>query len=73
MTVSDILKDHGQKDCVIEFRSIISIDSDDVSAFGGMARYVNKMLVSCDGDTYHLSDEVSNYKWFRDDWLVIYR
>lgn len=73
MTVSDILEKNGKKDCVIEYRDIVSIDSDDVDAFGGMARYVNKMLVSCDGDSYHLSDEIIKYEWFKDNWLVVYR
>ena len=73
MTVSDVLEENGKKDCVIEYRDIVSIDSDDVDAFGGMARYINKMLISCDGDSYHLSDTIVKYEWFKDDWLVVYR
>lgn len=68
MTLSEVLKKFGNKNCVIEYRSIIN----NTDAFCGMARYINKMLVSCDGDTYHLSDEVIKYEWFKDDWLVIW-
>lgn len=73
MTLSDVLKKYNNKDCIVEYRTITSIDSDDVDVFGGMARYINKMLVSCDGDSYHLNDDIQKYEWYKDDWLVVYR
>lgn len=70
MKLSEVLKQYDNKDFnVIEYRSI---DSDDVSTFNGMAQYKNKMLVSLDGDSYRLSDEVIKYEIYKDGWLVVY-
>lgn len=73
MTLSDVLKELGGKDWdAIEYRKVRSIDSDDVDYLYGFAAYKNKMLVSVDGDTYHLSDKILKYEVYKEDWLVVY-
>lgn len=73
MKLSEVLKKFQNRDFdVIEYRTINSIDSKDVNVWGGMAQYKNKMLISLDGDTYHLSDEVVKYELYKDNWLVVY-
>lgn len=74
MTLSDVLKEYNNRDFnAIEYRTIASIDSDDVDLFIGMAAYKNKMLVSLDGDSYSLNDQIVKHELFRDDWLVVYK
>lgn len=73
MTLSDVLEKYGNKDCVIEYRETISVDSDDVDVLSGMAQYKNKMLVSLDGDTYHLNDQIIKHELYKDDWIVVWR
>lgn len=74
MTLSDVLKEYGNRDFnVIEYRKVWSVDSDDVDGLDGMAQYKNKMLISLDGDSYHLNDEIINHKLFKEDWLVVWR
>lgn len=73
MTLSNVLKELGNKDWdAIEYRHVQSIDSDDVDVLYGFAAYKNKMLVSVDGDTYHLSDKILKYEVYKEDWLVVY-
>lgn len=74
MTLSEVLKQFNNRDFnAIEYRTIVSIDSDDVDLFIGMAAYKNKMLKSLDGDCYSLNDQIVKYELFRDDWLVVYK
>lgn len=69
MTLSDVLKELGNKDWdAIEYRH--ETDSKDV--LYGFAAYKNKMLISVDGDTYHLSDKILKYEVYKEDWLVVY-
>lgn len=73
MTLSEVLKEFDNRDfSLIEYRTITSIDSDDVDILTGTAAYKNKMLMSLDGDSYHLSDKISKYELYRDDWLVVW-
>ena len=73
MTLSDVLKEFGNKDWdAIEYRKVRSIDSDDVDYLYGFAAYKNKMLMSMDGDGYHLSDNIVKYEQFKDNWLVVW-
>lgn len=74
MTLSEVLKKFNNRDFnAIEYRTIASIDSDDVDLFIGMAAYKNKMLKSLDGDYYSLNDQIVKYELFQDDWLVVYK
>ena len=74
MTLSDVLKEFGNRDFeVIEYRKVYSIDSDDVDALGGFAAYKNKSLLSMDGDNYHLNDQISKYELYKPNWLVVWR
>lgn len=69
MTLSDILKNFKSKDFdVIEYRS--KIKEGDILV--GMASYKNKMLISLDGDTYCLRDEIEKYELYKDNWLVVW-
>lgn len=73
MTLSDVLKQYNNQDFeVIEYRHIKSIDSDDVEILYGFATYKNKMLMSVDGDSYHLSDNVLKHQLYKDNWLVVW-
>ena len=73
MTLSEVLKKYDNKDfTAIEYRHIISIDSDDVDVLYGFAIYKNKMLMSADGDDYHLSDTILKHELYKDDWLVVW-
>ena len=74
MTLSDVLKQYDNKDfSVIEYRAITTIQEKDTDVLGGMAAYKNKMLLSLDGDSYHLNDEIVKHKLYREDWLVVYQ
>lgn len=73
MTLSDVLKKFNNKNFnVIEYRTNAPANSSEKDMLAGMAAYKNKMLVSLDGDTYHLSDEIDRYELFQDDWLVVW-
>lgn len=73
MTLSDVLKQYDNRDfSVIEYRAITTIQEKDTDVLGGMAAYKNKMLLSLDGDSYHLNDEIVKHELYRDDWLVVY-
>lgn len=73
MTLSDVLKLYDNRDFeVIEYRTITSINSNDVDGVVGFATYKNKMLMSIDGDSYHLSDIILKHELYRENWLVVY-
>lgn len=73
MTLSDVLKKFGNQDFdAIEYRHVYSIDSDDVEKLVGFAAYRNKMLISVDGDDYHLNDQIVKYEKYKDKWLVVW-
>lgn len=73
MTLKEVLKQYNNKDFdVIEYRTIHSINSNSADVWGGMAQYKNKMLISLDGDTYRLNDEVIKHELYKDNWLVVY-
>ena len=71
MTLSDVLKEFGNRDFeVIEYRKVYSVDSDTLDGF---AAYKNKSLLSVDGDDYHLNDQISKYELYKPNWLVVWR
>lgn len=73
MTLSDVLKLYDNRNFdAIEYRHIKSVDSDDVDILYGFAAYKNKMLISVDGDSYHLSDQVIKHELYKPNWLVVY-
>lgn len=73
MTLSDVLRKYDNRDFdAIEYRHIKSIDSDDVDVLCGFAAYKNKMLMSVDGDTYHLSDQILKHELYKSNWLVVW-
>lgn len=73
MTLSDVLKLYDNRNFdAIEYRHIKSIDSDDVDVLYGFAAYKNKMLISVDGDSYHLSDQVIKHELYKPNWLVVW-
>ena len=70
MTLSEVLKKYNNEDFdAIEYRHIKSIDSDDVYGF---AAYKNKMLMSVDGNSYHLNDQIIKYELYKPNWLVVW-
>lgn len=73
MTLSDVLKLYDNRNFdAIEYRHIKSVDSNDVDFLYGFAAYKNKMLISVDGDSYHLSDQVIKHELYKPNWLVVY-
>lgn len=72
-TLSEVLKSYNKDFNVVEYRKIYSVDSDDVDKLLGMAKYVNKMLISLDGGKYSLNDQIVKHELFRDDWLIVWR
>lgn len=73
MTLSEVLKSYGNKDFdAIEYRHIRSIDSDDVDTLCGFAAYKNKMLMSVDGDDYHLNDNIIRHELYKENWLIVW-
>jgi hypothetical protein len=63
MTLRKILEDIDDKKInFIEFRSVISIDSDDVDVLYGYCSYDGEQITSLDGDIYSLDDEIKGYK-----------
>lgn len=73
MTLNDVLKEYDNKDfTVIECRTIISIDSDDVEVTR-FCSYRDKELINLDDDCiYSLDNDVIKYELYKDDWLVIW-
>lgn len=73
MTLSDVLKKFNNKNFdVIEYRTNAPAGSEEKDMLAGMAAYKNKMLVSLDGDSYHLSDEITKYELFKEGWLTVW-
>lgn len=73
MTLSDVLKKFNNKNFdVIEYRTNAPVNSGEKDILAGMATYKNKMLLSLDGDSYHLSDEITKYELFKEGWLVVW-
>lgn len=73
MILSDVLKLYGNRNFdAIEYRHIKSVDSDDVDVLYGFAAYKNKMLISVDGDSYHLNDQVIKHELYKPNWLVVW-
>lgn len=73
MTLSEVLKLYDNRNFdAIEYRHVKSIDSDDVDILYGFAAYRNKMLVSVDGDSYHLSDQIIKHELYKPNWLVVW-
>lgn len=73
MTLNDVLKEYDNKDfTVIECRTIISIDSDDVEVTR-FCSYRDKELINLDDDcVYSLDNKVNNYELYKDDWLIVW-
>lgn len=55
----------------ITYRTIINIDGVPSDEFIGCCKYDGKNLISLDGDTYSLEDEIEKYK-IRDDELIVW-
>lgn len=72
MKLKDILQDYNQDFAVIEYRNVISIDSDDVDALEGFCCYKNNELITLDGDTYSEDDEIIKHELYKSDWLVVW-
>lgn len=74
MTLKEVLKNYDNKDFkCIEYRTKAPVGCKEDYILIGMAAYKNKMLISLDGDSYHLNDEVERYELFQDDWLVVWQ
>lgn len=73
MTLGDVLQEYDNRDfTIIEYRVIISIDSDDVDGIAGFCSYLNNELITLDNDTYSLDDEIVKHELYKDDWLVVW-
>ena len=73
MILKDILKKFNYRDfTTIEYREVISIDSDDVDVLVGHAAFIGGVLSSLDYDNYSLEDEIIKYELYRTDWLVVW-
>lgn len=73
MTLSEVLKQYNNKDFdAIEYRYMTADDSSSVDNLAGFAAYKNKMLISLDGDTYHLSDNIIKHGLYQENWLVVW-
>ena len=73
MTLSEVLKQYNNKDFdAIEYRYMTTDDSSRVDNLAGFAAYKNKMLISLDGDTYHLSDNIIKHELYQENWLVVW-
>lgn len=73
MTLNDVLKEYNNKDfTVIECRTIISIDSDDVEVTR-FCSYRNHELINLDEDCiYSLDNTVTKYEIYKDDWIIVW-
>lgn len=73
MTLKDIINNFPFKNlCTIEYREIISIDSNDCDVLLGFAAFENNELIFLDGNTYSLEDEIIKYEFNKPDWLVVW-
>ncbi len=72
MCLKDILKKLDIDFKTIEYRTIISIDSNDVDTLFGYCRYIGGELMSLDGDNYDFNDEIIKYQIYKDDWLTVW-
>lgn len=73
MTLNDVLKRFNYRDFeTIEYRAIISIDSNDVDTLFGFAAFKDGELISVDNDTYSLSDEVVKFELYKPGWLTVW-
>lgn len=73
MILKDILKKFNYRDfTTIEYREIISIDSDDVDVLVGHAAFIDGVLSSLDYDNYSLEDEIIKYELYKTNWLVVW-
>lgn len=73
MTLEDVLKKFNYKDfATIEYREIISIDSDDVDVLVGHATFIDGVLSPLDCNSYSLKDEIIKYELYRTNWLVVW-
>lgn len=73
MTLNDVLKRFNYRDFeTIEYRAIISIDSNDVDILFGFAAFKDGELISVDNDTYSLSDEVVEFGLRKPGWLTVW-
>ena len=73
MTLNDVLKRFNYRDFeTIEYRTIISIDSNDVDTLFGFAAFKDGELISVDNDTYSLSDEVVEFGLHKPGWLTVW-
>ena len=67
MILKDVLNQLDNRNFpVIEYRS----GNGDYAV--GFCKYINKGLVSVDGDSYSLNDNITKYELYRDDWLVVW-
>ena len=72
MTLSEVLKKYNNENFdAIEYRHIKSIDSDDVDVLYGFAAYRNKMLMSVDGNNYHLNDQIIKYELYTNNFKLV--
>lgn len=58
MTLGKALKAYGKEHVVIEYRTY----SSGLNVFAGMCEYKNGELISSDGDSYSLQDELINWE-----------
>lgn len=73
MRLEEVLQEYDNHDFnVIEYRTIISIDSDDVDELVGFCCYKNGELITLDNDTYSLDDVVVRHELYKEDWLVVW-
>lgn len=64
MKLKDILNGHNYK--VIEYRVILPERFGGDSIFTGKCQYINGNLISLDGDSYSLEDEIIEYELYHD-------
>ena len=69
MTLSELLKSYNKDFNIVEYRKY----SNGEDGLLGMAKYVNKILISLDGGKYHLNDKIAKHELVRDDWLVVWK
>lgn len=72
MKLKDILQEYNRDFSVIEYRAIISIDSDDVDGLLGFCCYKNGEVITLDNDTYSEDDKIIKHELYKDDWLVVW-
>lgn len=73
MTLKEVLKKFNNKNFdMIEYRGRTHVDGKEKEYLVGFASYKDKMLISLDGDNYHLDDKISKYELYKDNWLVVW-